>query len=281
MGKKAAIAIYIVIMVLPLVAGLGYSLCYSLGLTGIMNHGFTLEHWKNLWHNSNGLLSLAYSFYLTLVSLVLILLCALFVAWRQNALSKGKLFLKTLFLPLTFPPLIAAFAWYYLLSPAGIVSRLFYNAGITQSIEAFPRLVNDTFGIGILITHLFLVFPLFAILFTHQAKKERMDELKNISLTLGSSERQFLWKVFIPFMLKKSSPLIVLYGIFLLGTYEVPLLLGQSSPRTVSIFITEKMTRFNLLDIPTGHAMAVVYSLIVILTTSFLLKNKKTNLFEV
>lgn len=281
MRKQLVIGVYLVLTGGPLFAGLGYSLAYSLGLTGLLNEGFTLHNWQRLWSGSDALLSLGYSLYLTVASLALILPAAVLFAWWQYRKGRGGLFHKILFLPLTFPPLIAAFAWYYLLSPGGLLSRASFQAGFTGGIGDFPRLVNDAWGIGILLTHLFLIFPLFAILFAHQAEKERMGELEAISRTLGGSDRQFLQGVFAPLLLKRSSPLIVLYAIFLFGAYEVPLLLGRSSPRVATLFITEKMTKYNLLDVPVGHAMAVVYTLSVITLATLLLRRGRFKLFEV
>ena len=264
MSRKIIIGLYCIITGVPLGLGLSYSLLYSIGLVGLMHRGVTGRHWVSLWSDTDALSSLGYSGYLTLVSLGMILGLALLVSWWQHSPGSGRRFYHLLFLPLTFPPLIAAFAWFYLLSPGGILSRLAVHLGLTGGVEDFPRWVNDYYSVGILLTHGFLVFPLFTLLFIDQAKKERVGELLTIAFTLGSSRTQFLWRVYVPLILKKSQTLIVLYALFLLGTYEVPLLLGRSSPRVVTLFITDNMTRFNLNDIPVGHAMTVLYSLLVV-----------------
>lgn len=259
--------------------GLGYSLLYSFGLIGLVNDGFTLEHWARLWNSSDALGTLWYTFWLTIFSLLLTLCLSLLLSWKYIHRQASGIWYKSLFLPLLFPPLIAAFAWFYLLSPAGILSRVAYHLNVTNAIEAFPRLVNDQWSIGILTTHVFLVFPLFTLLFIEQARKESMPDLFKMALTLGSKKSQFLRKIFVPLLLLKSRPVIWLYGVFLFGTYEVPLLLGQSSPRTMTIFITEKMSRYNLNDIPVGHAMAMVYSLLVLALIRIFVRKKAINLF--
>ncbi|MEL7118009.1 MAG: hypothetical protein AAFO07_01165 [Bacteroidota bacterium] len=278
MKNKLILALYFFITLGPLLMGLGYSLLYSLGLIGLLNDGFTLKHWIRLWNSNDALGSLWYSSWLTIISLVLTLFLALWTAWFFIK-NKSRGSYSVLFLPLLFPPLIAAFAWYYLLSPSGLISRFFYQIGLINGIDGFPRMVNDNFSVGILVTHVFLVFPLFTLLFIEQAKKERMAELLSSSLTLGSNYMQFIRRVYIPLLVEKTQSVIWLYGIFLLGTYEVPLLLGQSSPRTVTIFITENMRRYNLEDISVGHAMAVIYSLFVLLIISVFVRKKAISLF--
>ena len=279
MKGKVILTLYIVLSVAPLLLGLGYSILYSFELIGLLNTKFTLEHWRNLFVNSDALLSFTYSFYLTGVSLVCILLMALFFSWWQID-KENKLFNSILFVPLCFSPLVAAFAFFYLLSPSGVFSRVLSQLGFIKGIDSFPRLINDAYSIGILLAHIFLLFPLFTLLFASQIKKERMKELLASSKTLGATNNYFFRKVFVPVLLKKSSPLVVLYGIFLFGSYEVPLLLGRSSPRTITVFITDQLTRYNLYDIPGGHAMAVIYTLLVITITTLLLQRSKNILFQ-
>ena len=253
---------YATLCVGPLLLGFGYSLLYSFGVIGLLSEGFTLVHWQRLWQSSGAISSLIYTLLLSIVSLLLALAAALAVAWRSLQPGSGRL-PAALFLPLLFPPLIAAFGWYYVLSPAGILSRLAVGAGLIGGLEDFPRLVNDAWSVGIVLTHIFLVYPVFSLLFVAQSRKERLPAMWALARNLGSTRWQFVRSILLPLLLQKTRPVVVLYGLFLLGSYEVPLLLGRTAPQTVSLFITEKLSRFNLLDIPVGHAMAVVYSLMV------------------
>jgi putative spermidine/putrescine transport system permease protein len=241
------------------------------GMIGLMNKGFTLEYWQKMFLATDAPESFAYSFFITFLSLVMILGFSLAFSWWQVRRPR-KWFNNLLFLPLTFPPLVAAFSWFYILSPGGLISRFFIQTGIISGVEDFPRLVNDTLGIGILSTHVFLVFPLFGILFLHQANKERIPDLMQVSQTLGSDSGHFFTKVYVPLILKKTAPFIILYTVFLFGAFEVPLLLGKSAPRMITIFITEKMSKFNLMDIPVAQAAAVVYSFLVISMTAILIR---------
>ena len=45
--------IFIALSVVPLLLGIGYALLYSLGLTGIINNGFTLAHWHTLLQDAS------------------------------------------------------------------------------------------------------------------------------------------------------------------------------------------------------------------------------------
>jgi len=55
----------------------------------------------------------------------------------------------------------------------------------------------------------------------------------------------------------------VLYFIFLLGAYEVPLILGQESPQMLSVLIIQEIKQYDLDKISEGYVVAVLYTLIV------------------
>ncbi|PKP47300.1 MAG: hypothetical protein CVT95_05845 [Bacteroidetes bacterium HGW-Bacteroidetes-12] len=278
MRAKLAITAYILITTTPLLLGFGYSLLYSFGYIGLMNKGFTTEHWLKLFESKDAIMSLFYSILVALGSLITSLVPALIMAYFLTFGKQNTVFKKILLLPLFVAPIIVGFLVYYMLSPTGILARIAFALHLISSPNNFPTLVNDSFAFGILAAHLFLLFPLFTFIFLSIAKKERIIELKQIATTLGTSKKDFITKIFIPLILKKADILIALYGLFLFGAYEIPLILGKQSPRMVSIFITEKLTKFNLNDIALGHAMAVVYTLLVFLTITIILRKKTTKL---
>jgi putative spermidine/putrescine transport system permease protein len=276
MRSRLAIGFYLAVTLLPVLAGLGYSLLYSLGMAGLLGKGFTLEYWARLFQDPEAWWSILYTGMLSLFSMVLAVAPALAVAYLLHFKASSKGLYRMLFVPLSLPPLIAAFAIYHLLSPAGFASRLAYHAGLTAAVEDFPRLVNDAGSMGILATHMLLLFPFFTLVFLNLSRKENMSSLRGIGQTLGAHEGQFLRRVWLPLLLWRSAPLLLLYSVFLLGAYEVPLLLGRSSPRVVSVYVVEQVSRYDLGGIPVGHAMAVLYALVVgLLCTLFLLRKNR------
>lgn len=273
MSKKISLVLYILITSAPILAGLIYALLYSFGLIGILSKGFTLRYWKTLF-SSDAALSMGYTLLLTLASMILILAISLILSYQLSKRPKSFLH-KVLFIPLTMPPLIMAFAVFYWMSPGGIISRFLNQLGTLEEIESFPRLVNDFWGVGIIITHVLLIAPLFTLLFTNQVKKEKLMDMADISYTLGGDTTQFFRKIFIPVVLKRSKHLIILYTIFLMGTYEVPLLLGRSTPRVLTIFITENLSRYNLDDIPVAYALTSFYTFAIMITVLIFLTRSK------
>jgi putative spermidine/putrescine transport system permease protein len=185
-----------------------------------------------------------------------------------------------LFVPLTLAPVVAAFAVFVWLNPAGLLSRLSYGLGLHGGVQAFPRLVHDAGSVGILVVHTLLVGPVLAIVFRQQAKAERMQALRKTARSLGAGDGTVFLRVFVPALWRRSGAFVLLYGIYLFGTYEVPLLLGRSHPRVLTVYITDQLTRFDLGNLPLAHAAASAYALVVLAMVARLLSRWNRNLLK-
>jgi putative spermidine/putrescine transport system permease protein len=274
--SNIAFLLLLVFAIIPLLLGLGYALLYSFGIVGVLNHGFTLQNWKDAFANNEVMYSFLYTIALSVVSLVLCVSAGIFLAlYFGKKLQKG-IGSYIIYLPMAFPSVVAAFFFFQFLSNAGLLSRLFYRLGIIHSVTDFTNLVNDQYSIGIIAAQFFLTLPIFVLLYISIITNENIERLSLLATSLGAKKSQVLWRIIIPALLKKSFPTIVLYFIFKLGTYEIPLLLGRSSPETVSVLIVRKMQRFNLMDIPQGYVVAVIYALLVIILLIFSFKSSRT-----
>ncbi len=276
-SKKFNYLIYALLLlfaVLPLVAGLGFAVLYSVGLVGVLNNGFTREHWMRIFSEGNILQSFLYSAAIAIVSLIISVSLALPVSLKHHQSFRKGLLSYLIYTPLAFPGIVAAFFFFQFLTKSGVVSRLLFQLRLISSIDQFPDLINDTFGIGMIATHVFLSFPFFVLLFVNIIKTERIVEYQQLASTFAATKWQSLFRVSIPMLLQKALPNIILYFIFIFGAFEVPLLLGRSNPEMVSVLAVRKLQRFNLLDIPQGYAIAVLYTIFVFILLVFLFKVK-------
>jgi putative spermidine/putrescine transport system permease protein len=270
MAKKFFIAVFVVLCISPLVLSVGYSFLYSLGLAGLMSRGFTWMHWLSLFRGEF-LESILYSFQIAAVSAFLAVSIALFLLFTVRHYLKRRNTYRMLFLPLTIPPVVLAFVIFQLYSGSGIFSRIFYQVGVISDSRQFPELVQDPYGIGIIMAHVFLVFPFFLLVLLSLYDQEKLDEIETVGSSLGAGKQTILLHLQLPILIRRLFPLIVLYVIFFMGAYEIPLILGQSSPQMISVLILEKLQRFYLGDIPVAYSMAVWYALICIMAISYLM----------
>lgn len=268
-------ALLFIFAIIPLVAGLGYAILYSFGIVGALNQGFTLQHWEQAFADNSIYISFLYSASIAIVALLLSVTTALLVSLRYYQLFKKGFYSYLINVPLAFPPIVAAFFFFQLLSKGGVVARIAYQTGIINSIQQFPDLINDTYSIGMILTHWFLSFPFFLLLFIGLIRTQRLPDFFQLAESLGASKRQIIFRVAIPVLIQKSLPNILLYFIFIFGAYEIPVLLGRSHPESVSVLAVRKLQKFNLLDIPQGYVIAVVYTIFVLLFIWIILKQKK------
>ncbi|HET8858391.1 ABC transporter permease [Marivirga sp.] len=273
--KNIGFILFVVFAVLPFTLAFGYALLYSFGIIGVVNEGFTLEFWKQILTSPTLGVSFLYSSIIASIGVLLSVSLALWVVLNFKESFNNKYISFIIYMPLAVPGIVSAFFTYQLFAKSGFFSRISYKFGWIDSINQFPNLVNDNLAIGIIITFVSLLTPFFVLLYLNIYKDERIEELSQLSKSLGANKNQIALKVSLPIMLKKSWILIVLYFIFLLGAYEVPLILGQESPQMLSVLILRELKQFDLTKISEGYAMAVVYTVIIMLVTIFIFSRKK------
>ena len=277
LAKVLGMSLFLSLAVLPLVAGLAYALLHSTGMAGLAAPGFTLAHWKILLASTEFWQSLGFSVWVALCSIFVALLLSLAAVvsgaekWQKGPLS------RFIYLPLTLPAIVVALLVFQLLSGAGFISRLFFQTGLSAGMEDFPELVNDPLGAGIIISHVLMATPFFIILFANLYQSERLDAYKQLAATLGASAAQCRRKVLAPLLLRRAFPTLVLYFVFVMGSYEIPLLLGSQSPQMISVMAIRKLQRFDLADRPQAYIAGVLYSLLALGCVALLLGRRTTN----
>ncbi|MCB0555565.1 MAG: ABC transporter permease subunit [Phaeodactylibacter sp.] len=274
-AKYLALGLFLALAVLPLLAGLGYALAYSLGLVGFRSAGLTLVHWEAVLGSTFFWRTLAFSAYVAVMTIGLAVGAALWmVVTRPQAFLQGSLSLFIYF-PLSIPAIVMAFFVFQMLSGGGLLSRIGYQLGLMEGLEQFPGLVNDTWGIGIITAHFLMAAPFFVILFANLYDNEKLAALVQLARTLGANPRQAAWRVAAPVLLQRAFAAIVLYGLFVMGAYEAPLLLGSQSQQMVSVLTIQKLQRFNLADIPQAYVISVAYAVLVLTLAVWLLGRGK------
>jgi putative spermidine/putrescine transport system permease protein len=267
--------------VLPFASAFIYALLYSFGVVGIVNNGFTIDFWVSALASPEFLKSFFYSTAIAAVSIVISVSTALWATLNFRKEFEQKFLSFMLYLPLAVPGVVAAFFIYQLLSKAGFFSRIAFQMGLISEARQFPDLVNDQYAIGIVLTFVTIVVPFFVLLFLNVYKNERIEELSELASSLGASSSQVLWKVKLPVILSKTWTLIVLYFIFLLGAYEVPLILGQESPQMLSVLIIRELKQYDLTKISEGYVVAVIYTVIVSIAAILLFSRRRSNAHEI
>lgn len=166
--------------------------------------------------------------------------------------------------PVAVPHLAIAMVLINALSPSGLLARLGYAAGLIGGHGDFPQLLQDSHGVGILITYVLKESPFVALMVL--AVLLRVDrEYQDVARTLGASSWQRLRWVTLPLVAPAllSSSLIVLAFVF--SAFEVPFLMGRPYPAMLSVVAQKRFLDPDLAQRPAAMAIAFVMMGIVTL----------------
>lgn len=249
----------LLVLGLPL-AGLGYALLGSLGLAGPLAAGFTPRYWLTLGANAGLLYSALFSTWVALVAVGVSVGLALGLVLRAQPTLQRWPLPGLLYVPLLLPALVLAFCLFQLLSGAGWLARLSYGLGWIGSPTDFPELVQDGAGLGIILAQVLGTFPFLTLLLQAIYRESRLDELRQLSSTLGASAGQFRWRVAVPLLLRRAAPTLLLSFIATLGAYDVPLLLGRPHPQMLAVFVATRQ-QFDLRELPMGYLAGFLVAL--------------------
>jgi putative spermidine/putrescine transport system permease protein len=278
MDQKSFSLIYLCMMLLPLLLGLGYALAYSFGLLDLLHPGWTSQHWQEVLGGGEFWRSLFYSIYIATAAVffAVVLAFALLIA-VPKPLERGALS-QLIYWPLALPNIVAAFAALQLLSRSGFFSRIAWQLGWIEGQQGFIQLTQDHWGIGVLLTHTFLAMPFFYLLLRNLYQSERIGALIELASSMGASRKQRLGRLLLPILGRKILPSALMYWIFVMGSYEIPLLLGGQRYEMVSVLILRKLKGADLAVIPQAYVIASFYTfLVALLTIVFFLLQRKNH----
>ncbi len=171
-------------------------------------------------------------------------------------------------IPLTVPHLVIAISVLLLLAPAGLFSRLLSTLSIISNPSAFPLLINDKWGIGILTVYIwkeipFITFMLLSVL------KNMGTELLEAGASLNASRFQRFFYIILPIIAPSLGAACLIVFAFTFGAFEVPYLLGRTYPLVLPVWAYKNYSDIDLLARPEGIALGLIIAVIVILSIIF------------
>jgi putative spermidine/putrescine transport system permease protein len=260
---RAGALLWALVALVPIGVGAAWGLAYSVGATGVLSRGLTARYWMAVLGSAEFWQSLLLSASVALAATILALAAALaLVIGLRPHLRRGLLGVA-LSVPLATPPIVAAFLGLQVLGASGLIARLLAAGGLIDSPHQFPALVNDRFAIGIILVHAALAAPYLALLMAQAWEQDRLGLLSEVAAGLGASASQRRRCIEIPLLLRRASGTAILLFLVILGSYEVPLLLGRQAPQMLSVLVMRKLARYDLADRPEAFVIALVYAVLL------------------
>lgn len=196
---------------------------------------FTFKYYFEVLSDKTFLDSLKFSLYTSLISSLLAVVIGVLLAYSilrsKNRRGIEEIVYK---LPIIIPHSIAALLIYNILAQSGIMARILYHIGFINRQSQFPSLIFDQMGIGIILTYLWKGIPFIAMV-VYTVLSNINDKLADAALNLGANRRQVFWKILLPLIMPSILSSYIIIFAFSFGAFEVPYLLGPTSPKALPV----------------------------------------------
>ncbi len=263
-ARVAVLASFAACVTLPIAGGLLYAGLYSVGLAGLLSHGFTLDYWRAALTDPEVGAAFGTSFYVAAVAWVITVGLSLALALGLGPKFRRGPLATLIYFPLALPATVAALCAFQWLSGAGLLARIAYRFGWIDGPAHFPGLVFDPWCVGIIATHVALAVPFFTLIFVRLAEREKLPDLLALASTLGAGRAAGTWRVSVPLLLSRASANLTLFFVAVAGSFEIPLLLGPQRPQMISVLAWRRFGRFDLTDKPTAFIISLLYTLAIL-----------------
>lgn len=160
-------------------------------------------------------------------------------------------------LPLPVPPVVVATAGVLLLGQSGMMARLAAGFGIIDAPSEMPALLYASHGIGLILMLAWKELGFLSMLACTLASQVD-PELEAAARSLGADHRSIQRRVVLPQIWRGLQPGIVAAFVFVVGSYELPRLLGPSRPQALGMMILERSRDADPLAFGDAHAAALM-----------------------
>lgn len=264
-----------IILTLLFVGGFFFGILQSFGYFSVIDNssdGISLDAYRVAFSSDVVRSGIILTFRVALLSTLLSTVVALAISLM---ISRTKRFQSILIAITQFnipiPHVVAATGILLTFSQSGIISRLAYKLGFIDSTSEFPIITNDPFGYGIILSYLWKEIPFLCILILG-ALRGPVTQLDETAKTLGASYGYRLRKITLPYIFPSILSGTIIVFAFSFGSYEVPFILGEPYPSTVSVVAYQFYTNRDLAYRPVAMALATITSLVIGLLVYFYMK---------
>lgn len=224
------------ILLLIFSVGLVMSIVQSLGYyPGAGLNEITLDYYREVLRSGDFISGLLFSLRVSMISSLFAAVIGLSLAYLLTMQkNRGRILESLLKLPIIVPHLIAAFLIFTLFSQSGIIARFGVLLGLMEVPQQFPELIFDQFGIGVILAYVWKGTP-FVFLIVYQVLRSIDQEMIEAARNLGAGRREVFLRIFLPLSLPSVFSAFIILFAFSFGSYEIPFLLGATSPRALPV----------------------------------------------
>ena len=255
--------VHILLLLLPFL-GLTALICVSVWNVAVQSLGYipafglselTLQYYAAVFADPDFLGSVWVSLKIALWSAVLacVLGVLLSMALIKTRKAQGTM-LYAIRLPILVPHAVVAVFVVQLLGQTGLIARAGYALGLLEDYNQFPQLLYTPGYFGTILAYLWKEIP-FVAYFVLAFMSGISDTLGEAAENLGASPIRGFFEVTLPLSLNVIAKAFLIIFIFAFGGYELPLLLGSTLPKALSVQTYLSYMNPDLLQRPLAMAM--------------------------
>lgn len=254
------VGIFLMGLILGLVESFGYF--PAIGL-----RTFTTEFYRKVLTDQTVLQSLRFSLYTALTSSILSAALGVLLSWiiLKTSRRKGRPLPGVYRVPIYVPHIIVALFLFVLLTQSGLVARVLFHLGLISEMEAFPKLIFDKNGAGIILAYLWKELP-FMTYITYDVFRTLDDRYDAIACSLGAGPWQKVRHIYLPQIWPSITSGFIMIFSYAFGSYEVPLLLGPTIPRALPVLSYIYYSSVDLREHVYAMACNVIITLVILAT---------------
>ncbi|BCB02075.1 ABC transporter permease [Bacillus sp. KH172YL63] len=241
-----------------LIPGLGIILAVLESV--VEGESFTFRHYVEIFEHSRFSTSVLFSFTVTSVSTILALVIGLGIVKAFAPLLQDTKHKLLVWIPMLVPHFVWAYLVYLLFNQSGFFSNIVGGAGWIESRSEFPILVQDRDGIGIILTYVWKEVP-FVTLMLLPVYGTVSKRYKEVASLLGAGRFKAFWAAEWPFLFPVLIETGAILFAFIFTAFEVPQLLGVTSPQMLAILAYDWFYSGSWSDRPLAFAALVLVGL--------------------
>lgn len=267
----------LVLIIILILIGFSKSLLISFGLFKEVGlDSFTFDFYKEVLADKTFTSSLIFSLKISIASSFLAIVLGIFLSY---GIFNSKIYDLYLKIPVILPHIIIAILLLNLFSQTGVIARIFYKLNIIEESNDFIQIFYNKNALGIILTYAIKGGAYAGMVFLEIYRRISPNQLA-AAKNLGASDLQEYFYIIFPFIKKESLEIFLILFNFSISYYEVPALIGPTSPRTLALKSYIEFTKNNFSYKPKALVINVFLSLIglislIILFLSEVGKNEK------
>lgn len=228
----------------------------QIGLTEL-----TFDYYREVLRNTTFLKSLLFTLNTSFISASLSVILGVllsYVLMKEKFSKFRRLILNT---PIVVPHIVVVLLMFITFSQSGMVSRVLYKLNIIDTSSQFISIVSDQGGIGIIMVYLWKGIP-YTTITTYNILRNMSDKLESVAINLGASKLQSFRYIILPLAMPSIISAFIMLFAFAFGSFEVPFLIGPSTPKTLAVQAYLSYSSSDLFQRPDAMVMNVTLSLI-------------------